>query len=177
MKRNRIIVLLVFLIVGIALIPASQLIKDEHILAATTFFSIAVATLVGSILDSKSNPFIRYSLIGIAIAYLALGFVGLFSNKEVLEIAIYCMILGIADIIKGLVKTIEAFIMLKEKNKMCILFFIDSIVEITIGILMCIEVNEALKLHVILISVDMMFEGIIKFANEYVEERMEQKQV
>lgn len=175
MKRNRIIVLIVFLVFGIALLPDSQLIKSEHSLTAMTFFSIAFVTLIGAVLDSKVNKVIRFSLIGLSLVYMALGFVGQFTDEYALEITVYCLILGIADIVKSLVKIIEASIMLKEKNKMCILFFIDSLIELTLGILMCVEFNEALRLHVILISMDMIFEGIIKFINEYVEERMEKK--
>ena len=89
-----------------------------------------------------------------------------------LEIALYCVFLGSLDLFKGIVKLIEAGMMQKERNKMCYLFFVDSLVEIVLGVLMIIELNATIRTHVVLIGIDIVYEGIIKFINEYVEAKL-----
>ena len=54
---------------------------------------------------------------------------------------------------------------------MAFLFLIDSLFEIAIGILMVIELSASLRMHMILVGGDAIYEGIIKFINEILEEK------
>ena len=176
-RITRTIVLLTFLIIGTVLIVLSQTIADEHLLVSLTFYLIAGATFVGALLDPHVNKGVRYTLLILSVIYVGLGLLGAFAQNISLEIEIYCIILGSIDLFKGLVKISESIGMLKEKNKMGILFIIDALIEVTLGILMIIEMNETLRIHVILIGIDALYEGTIKFFNEIVEERLEEKKV
>ena len=171
-KIGKYIILVVFAIVGFALFVCSYAIENDRALVASTFFLTALTTFLGAYLDPRLNKFIRATFIAISFACLALGFFGIFMANITLEIALYCVFLGSLDLFKGIVKLVEAGMMQKERNKMCYLFFVDSLVEIVLGVLMIIELNATIRTHVVLIGIDIVYEGIIKFINEYVEAKL-----
>lgn len=174
-KYHRYIVLVSFLIGAILLFIFSQTFKSRHNLVTAVFLTISIVTFIGTIFDHKVMRYIRFLLLGTSIAFLVMSFVGLTLKETRLEVELYCLILGIFDIVKGLIKIGEAIYVLKDKNKMGYLFLLDAAVEILLGVLMCIELEETLRTHVILIGINILYEGVMKFINEFVEDKLGQK--
>ena len=172
MKRNRFISLGAFVIGGIALILSSLFIKNNHTVVSILCFVLAVVVFLPALLDTRVHPNLRVTLLVIGLLFLIASMFGLLIDEENFPTSIYCLIFAILEIINGIAELNEGVEIIKQKNYvMGILFIIDALIEITLGVLMSIERHATLRTHVILISADLFFEGIIKLINEYVEER------
>ena len=169
--RERITSLVTFIVGGTVLILLSSSFDDARSMLALTFGLLAALTFIGTILDphcEKETRIALHILSGISIVFCVAG---MMIRDEWFTVDRYCMLFGIYGIIKGLVKTYEAINIFKEKNKMAFLFLIDSLFEISIGILMLVELSASLRLHMFLIGADAIYEGVIKFINEIIEEK------
>ena len=171
MSRDRVTQLVVYIVAGIVLILLSQSFQTDVSLLALTFGLLAAITFIGTILDPRCKNYIRAALHVTSFIFLICCVLGMMVQKDWFTLDRYCVLFGILGIIKGSVKLVESLYIFKDKNKMAFLFLADSLFEIVIGVLMCIEVSEALRMHVILIGGDAIYEGIIKFINEYFEEK------
>ncbi len=170
-NKDRITSLITFLIGGAVLILLSNSFDDLRSLLALTFGLLAALTFIGTILDPHCEKETRIALHILSGASLLFCIFGMMIHEDVLSLDTYCLIFGIYGIVKGVVKTYEAINIFREKNKMAFLFLIDSLFEIVIGILMVIELSASLRTHMILIGGDAIYEGIIKFINEILEEK------
>ena len=171
MSRERITSLITFLLGGLVLILLSFSYQDDRSLLSLTFLMLAALTFIGTILDPHCEKETRIALhicSGISFVFCVIG---MMIDEGSLSLDHYCMMFGIYGIIKGVVKTYEAINIFREKNKMATLFLIDSLFEIAIGILMLIELSASLRMHVILVGGDAIYEGIIKAINERLEEK------
>ena len=169
--RDRLTSLIVFLVGGIVLILLSSTFDDARSQLALTFGLLAALTFIGTILDPHCEKETRVALHILSGAAIVFCMAGMMIRGEWFTVDKYCMLFGIYGIVKGLVKTYEAINIFKEKNKMEFLFLSDSLFEIAIGILMLVELSASLRLHVFLIGADAIYEGVIKFINEYIEEK------
>ncbi len=171
MSRARIASLITFVTGGLVLVLLSFSYQDDFSLLALTFLMLAALTFIGTVLDPHCEKETRIALHICSVAALVFCILGMMIYKEWFTLDRYCMLFGIYGIVKGLVKTYEAINIFKEKNKLAFLFLIDSLFEIAIGIMMLIELSSSLRLHVIFVGGDAMYEGIIKAVNEYLEEK------
>ena len=172
MKRNRFITFGIFAVGGIVLILSSLFIPSNFFVVVVFCLVLAVVVFVPGLLDSHLNQNLRVALLVIGLLFFIAAMVGLLLEDDNLPVWVYCIIFAILEIINGVAELFEGIDIIREKNYvMGVLFIIDALIEITLGILMSIEREESLRTHVILISVDLFFEGTIKLINEYVEER------
>ena len=171
LTRDRITSLIIFLVGGAVLILLSTSLDDDFHLLALTFGLLAALTFIGTILDPHCEKETRVALHILSGVSLLFCIFGVMIKKDWFTLDRYCILFGVFGIVKGLVKTYEAINIFKEKNKMAFLFLVDSLFEIAIGILMLIELAESLRLHMILVGGDAIYEGIIKFVNEFIEEK------
>ena len=170
-NRDRITSLIVFLVGGIVLVILSSTFDDARSQLALTFAILAALTFIGTILDPHCELETRIALHILSGMAIVLCVIGMTIPIEKFSIDLYCFLFGIYGIVKGVVKTYEAINIFREKNKMGFFFLADSLFEIVIGVLMIIEKSAALRLHVFMIGADAIYEGIIKFINEKVEEK------
>lgn len=86
----------------------------------------------------------------------ALGFVFMFSN---LDIKYLIFLWGLLEIIKS---SFEIQINLKEikDNKLSILNVILSIAEVVFGVLLCVHIEEGIKLHLIFLGISFIITAI-----------------
>lgn len=172
MKRNRFIVFATYIIAGVVLILTSLFLDSDHRVVSVLCFALATVTLVGGILDSHKDDYLRVAIIITGLLFLIAFALGMLLNEENMAVHIYCLVFAILEIINGVFEMNEAVALFKEKNYvMGVLFAIDAIIEVVLGILMSIERHATLRKHVILIAADLFFEGTIKLINEYVEEK------
>ena len=171
MNRDRITSLVTFIVGGVVLIVLSSSFATERDLLALTFGLLAALTFIGTILDPHCEKETRIALHILSVASIVFCILGMMISADWFTLDRYCILFGIYGIVKGLVKTYEAINIFKEKNKMAFLFLIDSLFEIAIGILMLVELSNSLRLHIFLVGADAIYEGIIKFINEYIEEK------
>ena len=170
-NRDRITSLVTFLIGGAVLILLSNSFDDLRSLLALTFGLLAALTFIGTILDPHCEKETRIALHVLSGVSLLFCIFGMMISGDKLSLDTYCLMFGVYGIVKGAVKTYEAINIFREKNKLAFLFLIDSLFEIVIGILMVIELSSSLRLHMILVGGDAIYEGIIKFVNEILEEK------
>ena len=170
--RERLTSLLAVVIAGVVLIILSFSYQSNRALLALKFGLLAAITFIGTVMDHHCKNAIRITLHAISVFAIVLCVVGCMVTEEKFSLDIYALIFGIYGIAKGIIKTVETSFKFAEKNKMAWLFLADSIFEIVIGILMCIEMSEAIRVHLILIGGDAVYEGAIKFINEFVEQKI-----
>lgn len=172
MKRNRFIALGAFLLGGIALILSSLFIQEDFFVIVVLCLVLSFVTIIPTLLDSHLHPNLRITSLVIGLMFFVAAMVGLLIHEENLSPITYCLVFAILEMINGVAELNEGVAIIKKKNYvMGVLFVIDALIEITLGILMSIERHSTLRTHVILISADLFFEGTIKLINEYVEER------
>lgn len=172
MKRNRFIAFGSFLLGGIALILSSLFIQEDFFIIVVLCLVLSFVTIIPTLLDPHLHPNLRVTSLIIGLFFFIASMVGLLIHEENLPPYVYCLIFAILEMINGVAELNEGVAIIKEKNYvMGVLFIIDALIEITLGILMSIERHSTLRTHVILISADLFFEGTIKLINEYVEER------
>ena len=145
---------------------------SDFYLVAVLSLGLAVVTFVASLLDPHINQNLRLIIMAFGVLFFILSMLGLLLTENNMPVSVYCLIFAILEILNGITELNEAIGLLKEKNyTMGVLFVIDALIEITLGILMSVERHSTLRTHVILISADLFFEGIIKLINEYVEDK------
>ena len=171
MTRERIASLVTFIVGGVVLILLSSTFDDARSMLALTFGLLAALTFIGTILDPHCELETRIALHFLSAVAIVLCVLGMMVRSEWFTVDRYCIFFGIYGIIKGVVKIYEAINIFKEKNKLAALFLADSLFEVAIGIIMIIELSSSLRLHVFLIGADAIYEGTIKFINEYLEEK------
>lgn len=172
MKKNRFISFGIFLLGAIVLIFVSNFVPDDYYLTSILCFVLAVVTFVPAILDSHLNYSLRLTIMVVGLLFFIASMLGLLLEQDSFPLAVYCLVFGIIEIINGIFELNEAVALIKEKNYvMGILFILDSLIEVVLGILMVIERHSTLRLHITLIASDLAFEGTIKLINEYVEDR------
>lgn len=162
MKIKKIIITVWYIAIAGAMIPIGLLFNNlNHIIAFTCLF-IASATFISTIISSEHEK-MTYALYTLSLFYLVLSATGfIFKNYE-FNVSVYCVLLGLTDLISGFVKAIEAAHELKEGRRIGWLFVIDALIEGTLGVLMCIEKEHTLRTHIVLIASDCIYEGIIKY--------------
>lgn len=171
-KRNRFITFGVFALGGIVLILSSLFVPSNFYVVFILCFVLALVVIIPSLLDPHLKDYLRLALFIIGLLFFLGAMVGLLLNEINLPVPVYCVIFASLEIINGIAEFLEGVDIIKEKNYvMGALFIVDALIEIVLGILMSIEREETLRTHVILISADLFFEGIVKLINEYVEER------
>ena len=174
MKASRFITLGIFFAGGIILLLLTNFMSDDFYLASLLCLVLAIATFVPSFLDEHIHDKLKLILLVIGLLFFIASMVGLWLEEQNLPIHIYCLIFAILEIINGIAELNEAVALIKHKNiVMGILFVLDALFEVVLGILMVIERHETLHLHVTLIACDLFFEGTIKFINTFVEEKRE----
>lgn len=172
MLKNRFITFGIFLLGGFTLILASQFMDSDYYIVVTLCFVLSLVVFIPGILDPHLHPRLRLFVLFVGVLFFIASLFGLLLNEDSFLISIYCLIFAILEILNGILELNEGVAMIKEKNYvMGVLFIIDALFEVTLGILMSIERHSTLRTHVILISADLIFEGTIKLINEYVEER------
>lgn len=171
MKKNRFIVFGAFVLGGIALLLMTRFYKDYFYLVSFLMLLIAVIGITNALLDPHLNPYLRVAFLVISLLFLIGSMVGLLIKEDNMPLPIYCLILGILEIINGGAELTEAWHLLKEKNFIWIPFALDALFEVVLGILMVIERDETLRFHTTLISIDLMVEGTLKLINEFVEDK------
>ena len=171
-KRNRYFIIIIFYLAAISLILISALVKDASHFIEILFFSLAGLTIVGTLLDSRIDKKLRIGLLSIGGFFLVGGILCLIlKNPGYVNVSTLCIIFGVLEILSGLIKVVETIMLAKEHNFMAHLFTVEVVFEITLGILMIIERESGIRLHLNLIAAEKLYEGTIKFFNEFVEER------
>ncbi len=172
MKKNRFISFGIFLLGAIVLILVSNFVPDDYYLISILCFVLAVVTFVPTILDPHLNYSLRLTIMVVGLLFFIASMLGLLLEQDSFPLTVYCLVFAIIEIINGIFELNEAVALIKEKNYvMGILFILDSLIEVVLGILMVIERHSTLRLHITLIASDLAFEGTIKLINEYVEDR------
>ena len=175
MGKSRYITFGTFLIGGIVLILCSQFLKSNFYLASALCFVLAVVTFVSGILDKHLNDYLKVTILVIGLLFLIAFAVGPLVTEENLSLFAYCLIFSILEIINAITELNEAVVLFKHKSYlMGVLFTIDALFELILGILLIIEGQHALRTHVILISIDLFFEGTIKLINSFLEDKREE---
>ena len=172
MKRNRFISFGIFMLCGIALLLTSLLIPSDFHVCVILCFVLFLVVFIPGWLDPHLNFNLRITILVVGLLFFLAAMVGLLIHEENFPVWVFCIVFSILEIINGITELNEGVAIIKEKSYMMgVLFIIDALFEIVLGVLMVIERQEALRSHVILISIDLFFEGTIKLINEYVEER------
>ena len=176
MKLRKIIISLWYIAVAGALIPIGLGLDNLNHIVAITCCLIASATFVSTFISSEHEK-MTYALYALSLFYVGLGTVGFIFKQYELNINVYCVLLGLTDCISAFVKAQEAIHELREGRKIGFLFMLDAAIEMGLGIAMCIEKEETLRTHIVLIACDCVYEGIIKFFkyDEYIEYEEEHK--
>ena len=168
-RRDRIIVLFTMVLLGVIIILLSQSTSSQHNLLVIAFAILAVAIFISVALDHNCKTGLRIALFSLVVIAMIMTIIGFFLTEDKMNIQLFTIFLGSFDIASALAKGAEAFFILKEKNKMGLLFLVSSIFELVIGIMMIIEKNATLELHAILIGSNLAYEGVIKFLNDLYE--------
>lgn len=176
MKKARFIVFGTFILAGIALLLLTLFLKNDFYLVSLLLLLLAVSAIIGAYFDPHINEYLRVAFVVIGLLFFIASMLGLLLKEDIMSVSIYCLVLAILEIINGVAKCIESYEMLKEKNYMGIAFAIDALFEIVIGALMVFEKDATLHLHSTLISGALMYEGIIKLINEYIEDKRDLKE-
>lgn len=172
MGKSRYVVFATFMVMAVSLVLLSILYERDFLLVSFLCFALAAVTLVSAILDKHINERLRMCIMITGLLFVIAFAIGPLLTADNLPISIYCLIFAILEIINGIFEFNEAVDLIKEKNYvMGVLFAVDAIFEFVLGILMSIERHSTLRHHVILIAADLVFEGIIKLINEFVEEK------
>ena len=172
MKRNRFITFGVFVLGGAILILSVLFNTNNFYIVSTLCFVLFLVVFIPTLLDPHLKYFLRISLLVIGLFFLLASLVGLLIHEENLPTHTYCLIFALLEVLNGVAEFCEGVDIVKEKNYvMGALFIVDALIEITLGVLMTIERDETLRIHITLISADLFFEGIIKLINEFIEER------
>ena len=132
------------------------------IMAATTFFT--------TYYDTHINKVVRQMLIVTSIAFVLVALLGVWLKGKI-NVGTYCIIFGTIEALTGAAKIVEAIDLIKNKHKMGFAFLCDAIIEVVLGVLMIIEKDERLVLHINLIAADKIYEGAIKLINMEIHER------
>lgn len=172
MKRNRFICFGVFVLGGIALLLSSLFVPSDFYVCTILCFVLFLVVFIPGWLDPHLNFNLRITILVVGLLFFLASLVGLLIHEENFPVWVFCIVFAVLEIINGITELNEGVAIIKEKSYvMGILFIVDALFEIVLGILMVFERQEALRSHVILISIDLFFEGTIKLINEYVEER------
>ena len=169
MQKNRIILFSVFMVVATALLICGVWFPYNFYLAIILSSALAIVVLALAFFDPHMDKRLRIGLYVIGASFAVITLVGLIATEKNISLPTYCLLFAILEVICGAAKIIEAVLVLKEGNKMGIAFIADAIFETVLGLLMVIEKHQTLRTHIILISIDLYFEGIVKFINEMVE--------
>lgn len=170
-KVSRYFLLFAFLLVATFLVLCAIFFPGDIHLVATAFLLVSFITLLSTFLDrhiEKRLRIIFYVLGGILLVASIVGFV---LTETQISTDAYCLVYAILEITSGVVKIYEGITIVKEKNKMGYLFILDGIIEAGLGIMVAIEKEEGLKMHLYYIAADKVYEGIIKFINSIIEEK------
>ena len=128
----------------------------EFLYVDKTYNGYAVLVIIGSIVhlllylinegyrNKVFSCFLILAIIGIIIGILF--FICNFTFKTL------CILWGVLDIIRGTCEIVFAAPKIKE-NKLQIIDIIASLIDIVLGILLCIHLNEGLHIHVIFFGV------------------------
>ena len=172
MKRNRFITFGIFVLSGVALLLTSLFVPSDFYVAVILCFVLSLVVFIPGWLDPHLNFNLRITILVVGLLFFIASMLGLLLHEDNFPVWVFCIVFAILEVINGITELNEGVIIIKEKNYvMGVLFIIDALFEIVLGVLMIIERQEALRSHVILISIDLFFEGTIKLINEYVEER------
>lgn len=172
-KSNRSIILGSFVLGAIGLMMLVWFFPSEYFVILFLFVITLILTFLAAFLDPKCKKWVRYSYYAIAAIFLIQSIIGLIMTEERLNVARYCLYYGVIEVLLGGLGIFEGIILLEEKNWMGLLFIALGIGEIILGGMMCRERETTLRSHLTLISLVKLFEGIIKFGNEFVEEKIE----
>ena len=161
-----------FVLASLALVLFSLFFSSDFHLVAIAFLLVSIVTLISTFLDPHIYRQLRIIFYVIGGGLLAASIAGFILTELNISVEAYCIVYAIMEIISGGVKVFEGIIILKEKNKMGILFIIDGLIEVALGTQMAIEKEEGLRIHLYLIASDKLYEGIIKLINAFVEDKM-----
>ena len=173
MKNIKYIIFVIFLLGGTALILLSNFFPNEYHLVSLLSLIMGIITISTALLDLHLDKRVKILTIIVGLLFAINPLIGLILKEETYSIETYCMVFAIIEICNGIMEMSEALLLLKEKNNMWVAFLIDAFIEIILGMLMIRERDETLRTHVILIGMDLYFEGFIKFINKILEERNE----
>lgn len=154
---------------------AIEFASDFH-LVAIAFLVTSLVTLESTFFDYHIEKKFRITFYVLGILLLIISITGFILTETRISVDAYCIVYAVMEIGSGLVKVYEGSMIIKAKNKMGYFYVIDGIIEIVLGTLMAIEQQEGLRTHLIFIAADKIYEGLIKFINSFVEDKLEKKE-
>ncbi len=170
-RQDKYITFATFMIGATGLVLLSAFLPSDFYLVALVCLLVAMMTLISAYLDKDIRDSTRLSFFILGLLYFILSMVGFLINEINLPVPVYCVLLGSFDIVKGLGEIIEVVNKFKAKNYMAVAFLIDALIDVVLGILMCIEREETLRLHVNLIAADCYYEGVIRLTDEIIAQK------
>ena len=170
-RRDKFITFGVFILGATGLILLSLFLPSDFYLVSLTFLIVGLITIVSGLLDKDVRESTRLVILILGLLYFVFSMIGLLFTETNLSVPLYCIFLGSLDIVKGLGEIVEVVNKFKRKNMMAIAFLIDGLIDLVLGILMVIEKDSTLRLHVNLIAGDCYFECIIRIIDEAIAEK------
>ena len=170
-KQNKYISLAISLIAAIGLLFLGLFFKDDYYLISILLGIVSLVVFANTILDDFMEMKMKVLFYSLSLIFAIGALLGVMLNKNIMNVTVYSIVFGGLEIISGMVKSFEAIMTLIKKRKIGIFMLIDGLAEIVMGVLMIIEKEEALRLHVNLIVGEKIYEGTIKTINAALEEK------
>lgn len=156
------------------LVALGLLLKNHYFLIIVLSMIMAATTYFTTYYDIHINKVIRQLLIFVSFAFVVVALVGVWFKGH-MDAATFSIVFGATEAFSGLIKIVEAIDLLRRKNKIGFAFLCDALIEVVLGVLMIIEKDETLVLHVNLIAADKIYEGTIKLIHIILHERKLEK--
>ena len=176
-KQNKFISLGISLLAATGLLFLGLFFKDNFYLISILLGIVALTVFANTFLDDFMDMKIRRLFYALALLFVVGALVGVLLTNQVMSVDVYSIVFGGLEIVSGIVKSFESIMTLIKKRKIGIFMLIDGLAEIVMGILMLIEKEEALRLHVNLIVGEKIYEGVVKTINASLEEKHHQKEL
>lgn len=165
---------ILFLVYGISSICFSRLdyLHNQYELVLEILLILAgVAKIVNFIGGHKIRHEFNFD-IAFGIISIALGFI-LMAKK--LDLSKICLFWGIFEVVEGAFEVQHLIVLLKEKDYIAILELAITAIQIVFGILLCINTEEEIKLHLIIVGIVFILSAIAQILGTVIEHRKEEK--
>ncbi len=169
------IVLVLAVLMGVLVIMQAIFIKEfSHELLGTTLCLVSAFTLVRLFGQEKNQRLISYD-IAISIIGMSIGVVCAFTSKKALQISDVLIYWGLYEIIRGAIELNAYSKALSSHKFIVIIELILSFMKIIFGILLCIELEKGVRIHLSFLGFLLIMQPVIHILDYYLCKRYEIK--
>ena len=177
MKKECIVLIVAHILAGVSLMLLSIFLKEDshhYNLMIIAFFIFSILSLLACALDENNKLPMRIAYCVVGLTAMIFGLI-LIMAKDKISIIAACIMMGVLEIINSGVKTEEIIHRIRLKDWFGLLLMPSISAELVLGVILCIEKEPSIQLHLILIGVTLSYESVVLFAFEFIAKYREKR--